>query len=205
VIAIRVLAGAGVGLALLCGSIAAANQQPPADAAGGKKPGITRIGVATSGTSVDSIRTELMALLQGDGSLIEVVPLTNRIEAFRLAEAKKQECDFILDATFEAKAKAEGGGVLSRLTKVVGTVNKESGNFKNTKERQDDVDRKTGSMDNIAKELAPTPKDKVRVAYRLLPLGAAKPVLADDKEIVAGDLPAYLETLLNDVVTQVLK
>jgi hypothetical protein len=202
---LRVLASAGLGLALLCGTITAASQQSAADTANAKKAGVKRIGVATNGTSVDSIRDELMALLQGDGSLIEVVPLTNRIEAFRLAEAKKQGCDFILDATFEAKAKADGGGVFSRLTKVVGTVNKESGNFRNTKERQEDVDRKTSSVDNIAKELAPTPKDKIRVAYRLFLLGAATPVLADDKELVAGDLPANLETLLNDVVTLVLK
>ena len=203
-IVLRVLASAGLGLALICGSVTAASQQTATGPASTKKAGVKRVGVATNGTSVDSIRDELMALLQGDGSLIEVVPLTNRIEAFRLAEAKKLECDFILDTTFEAKAKSEGG-VFSRLTKVVGTVNKETGNFKNTKERQEDVDRKTGSVDNIAKELAPTPKDKVRVAYRLLPLGAAKPLLADDKEIVAAELPAYLETLLNDVVTQVLK
>jgi hypothetical protein len=203
-ITLRILAAGGLSLALLCGTINASSQQAAADQPGARKAGVKRIGVATSGTSVDGIRDELMSLLQGDGSLIEVVPLTNRIEAFRLAEAKKQECDFILDATFEAKTSA-GGGVFSRLTKVVGTVNKESGNFKNTKERQEDVDRKSASVDNIAKELAPTPKDKVRVAYRLLPVGAAKPVLSDDKEIVAADLPAYLETWLNDVVTLVLK
>jgi hypothetical protein len=204
VIAIRVLAGAALGLALVCGSVAAATQQPSAGTTAPKKPGVKRIGVAVNGPAADIIRDELLSLLQGDGTLIEVVPLTNRIPAFRTAEAKKQECDFILDATFTPRGK-DGGGLLGQLTKAVGVVNKESGNFKNTKERQEDVDRKTGSVDNIAKELAPTPQDKVLVDYTLLPLGAAKPALADKKEIVASALPAYLETLLNDVVTLALK
>ena len=198
-----VLAAVALGAAILVSTADAS--QTAGDSTGAKRPGVIRIGVATNSAAADSIRQELIALLQGDGSLIEVVPLTNRIEAFRLAEARKRECDFILDATFEPKAKSEGGSLISRLTRATGVVNKESGNFDNTQTRKDDVDRKTASVDNIAKELAPTPKDKVRVAYRLIPTGAAKPVLTDDKEIVATDLPAYLETFLNDVVTTALK
>ena len=185
-------------------SPALAQQPPAAEALAPKAPGVKRIGVSISGSAASAVSEELVRLLHGDGTIIEAVPLTSSLEAFRLAEAKKKECDFVLNATFETQAK-KSGNVFSSALGVARDLTKESEGLGTTAALRDDTERKASSADKMAQRLTPEPKDKVRVAYKLTAIGGSAPLLTNDKEVVASDVPAFLQKFLNDVVTTAMK
>jgi hypothetical protein len=110
----------------------------------------------------------------------------------------------VLDATFETRAKGSGN-VFSSALDVARGLTKDSEGLGTTAALRDDTERKTDSVDKMAQRLAPQPKDKVRVAYRLTAIGAAAPALTNDKEIVASEVPAFLQKFLNDVVMLAMK
>lgn len=185
---------------------------PPAQAASAadaaaspKKPGVKRIGVVTAGNQGEAVRGELIALLQGDGTIVEAIPLTARIEVYRQAEAQRKECDYILEASFDAKPKGQGGGFLSRAAKAAKTINAETGSFNNSQSRIQETDRKTGSLENISQTLTPDPKDKVKVGYKLLSVSAKQALVTNAKEVTGADLPSFLETFVNDIVTEAVR
>jgi hypothetical protein len=181
-----------------------AQQPPSAEAPAPKPPGVKRIGVSMSGSAAATVGDELIRLLHGDGTVIEAVPLTSSLEAFRIAEAKRKECDFVLDATFEARAK-KSSSFLSGAIQTMRELNKDSVDLGNTVAARDETDRKAASVDKMAARLTPEPKDKVRVAYRLTATGASAPLLTNDKEVVASDVPSFLQKFLNDVVMSAMK
>ena len=171
-----------------------------------KKPGVKRIGVfASATTGEDSIRQQLKELLQGDGTLIEVTTLTNRVETLRQAEAQRNECDFVLETNFEMKPAKKDGGLLGKATSVAKDVNQETGIVKNSQVRIQETDRKTDTLGKLSNTLTPEPKDKVKVTYKLTPSSGKPVLLAQEKEVAAADLSKFLEKFLDDVVKESLK
>jgi hypothetical protein len=171
-----------------------------------KKPGVKRIGVFASATSgEDAIRQQLKELLQGDGTIIEVSPLTNRVETLRQAEAEKNACDLVLVTNFEMKPAKKDGGFLGKVTSVAKDVNQDTNIGKNSQVRVSQTDHTANTVSKMSNTLTPDPKDKVKVSYKLSPLNGKPLLQVQDKEISAEELPKFLEKFLDDVVKASLK
>lgn len=172
---------------------------------GAKKPGVKRIGVVTTGSKGEDVRPALLELLQGDGSMLEAVPLTAKMDAFRIAEAKKKECDYMLTVTVDIKPAGDPSGWLKKGLDVTKTANMESLYFKNKDATVQQTDKQTDSVGRVAAKLTPTGKEKVRFTYALSAPGSTQPVLSQTKEVASAEMNSVLEKFLNDVVNQALK
>jgi hypothetical protein len=171
-----------------------------------KKPGIKRIGLFASATSgEEATRQQLKELLQGDGAVIEVIPLINRVETLRHSEAERDACDLVLEANFELKPAKKDGGFLGKVTGVAKDVNQETNIGRNSQVRVSETDRTANTVSRMSNTLTPDPKDKVKVSYKLSPLNGKPLLQVQDKEVAAADLPKFLEKFLDDVVKESLK
>jgi hypothetical protein len=171
-----------------------------------KKPGIKRIGLfATATSGEDATRQQLKELLQGDGAIIEVIPLINHVETLRHAEAERDACDLVLEANFELKPGKKDGGFLGKVTNVAKDVNQETNIGKSSQVRVSETDRRANTVSKMSKSLTPDPKDKVKVSYKLSPLNGKPLLQVQDKEVTAEELPKYLDKFLDDVVKESLK
>ena len=171
-----------------------------------KKPGIKRIGLfASANSGEEATRQQLKELLQGDGAVIEVIPLINRVETLRHAEAERDACDLVLEANFELKPAKKDGGFLGKVTSVAKDVNQETNIGKNSQVRVAETDRRANTVSKMSNTLTPDPKDKVKVSYKLSPLNGKPLLQVQDKEVAAADLPKFLEKFLDDVVKESLK
>lgn len=175
------------------------NDVPP------KKAGVKRLCVFSGGPQGEAVGSDLMGMFQGDPSILEALPVTNRVEAFRQAEVQKKQCDLLLDASFTHVEAKSGGGFLSKAKDAAKSINNETGTFNNNTTRIQNTNRRADSAGNISKVLTPDPKDKVKVGYKLTSMSSKQPLLSQEKEVSAGDLPGFLEKFANDVVTQALK
>jgi hypothetical protein len=179
--------------------------QANSDAPPPKKAGVKRLCVFSGGPQGEAVASDLMGLFQGDPTILEALPITNRVEAFRQAEIQKKQCDLLLDAAFTHVAAKSGGGFLSKAKDAAKSINSETGTFSNSTARIQNTNRRADSVGNISKVLTPDPKDKVKVGYKLTSMSSKQSLLAQEKEVSAGDLPTFLEKFANDVVTQALK
>jgi len=161
--------------------------------------------VYPGGPQGEAVGSDLMALFQGDPSILEAVPITNRVETFRQAEIQKKECDLLLDSTF-TQIPAKSGGFLSKATEVGKTVTNETGiGNSSTASRVYTTNRQADAADHITKTLTPNPKDKVKVGYKLISMSSKQTLLSQEKEVNASDVKTFLEKFANDVVMQSLK
>lgn len=95
--------------------------------------------------------------------------------------------------------------MFDKAIKAASSINKESTSFGNSKTSQANIDDKNESAANLSKDLAPEPKDKVKVAYKLFPISSRTPLVAGEKEVVGPDLEKYINTMINDAVNAMLK
>ena len=92
-------------------AVAASPAASPANASAdiAKKPGVKRVCVYSTGTSGDTASTHLLSMLGSDPTLLDAKPLTQKIDAMRQAEAQRDQCDFVFEASFDGKPKSSGG------------------------------------------------------------------------------------------------
>jgi len=205
------LSASRIGICLLLvtlgsAAILAMPQATTTPAAPPKKPGIKRIGVYASATSgEEDIRKQLKDLLQGDGTIIEVSPLTNRVETLRQAEAERNAVDLVLETNFEVKPAKNDGGFLGKATSIAKDVNQETNIGKNSPVRVQQTDHTANTVQRMSNTLTPDPKDKVKVSYKLSPLNGKPLLQVQNKEVAAADLPKFLEKFLDDVVKASIK
>ncbi|MEP7353305.1 MAG: hypothetical protein ABI824_08775 [Acidobacteriota bacterium] len=196
---------------IACGAVllSGAPQDPAANSGSGpaaKKPGVKRICAFTSGTGGDAARGPIVNMLTSDLGILDAVALTQRVDVLRQAEIKKDDCDFVFEAEFETKTAKPGGGILSRASKVAGTVNSQAGSLGASSAPQANIGNANNSASNLSRDLAPDPKDKVRIAFKLYSASNSKsPLLTREKEVLAADLQKYIETMINDVANAALK
>jgi hypothetical protein len=169
-----------------------------------KKAGVKRLCVYSGGPQGEAVSSDLMALFQGDPSILEAVPITNRVETFRQAEIQKKDCDLLLDSSF-TQIPAKSGGFLSKATDIGKSINNETGIGNNSATRIYTTNRQADAADHITKVLTPNPKDKVKVSYKLIAMSSKQSLLSQEKEVSASDLKTFLEKFANDVVMQSLK
>ena len=170
-----------------------------------KKAGVKRLCVFSGGPQGEAVGSDLMGMFQGDPTILEALPITNRVEAFRQAEVQKKQCDLLLDASFTQVQAKSGGGFLNKARDAAKSINNETGTFNNSTARIQNTSRKADSAGNISKVLTPDPKDKVKIGYKLTSVSSKQSLLSQEKEVSAADLPTFLEKFANDVVTQALK
>jgi hypothetical protein len=123
-----------------------------------KKAGVKRLCVYAGGPQGEAVSSDLMALFQGDPSILEAVGITNRVETFRQAEIQKKECDLLLDSTF-TQIPAKSGGFLSKPRTSKG-VNNGTGIGGNSPARIYTTNRQADAADHITKVLTPNPRTK---------------------------------------------
>jgi len=170
-----------------------------------KKAGVKRLCVFSGGPQGEAVGSDLMGMFQGDPTILEALPITNRVEAFRQAEVQKKQCDLLLDASFTQVQAKSGGGFLNKARDAAKSINNETGTFNNSTARIQNTNRRADSAGNISKVLTPDPKDKVKIGYKLTSVSSKQSLLSQEKEVSSADLPTFLEKFANDVVTQALK
>jgi hypothetical protein len=174
---------------------------------GPKPAGVKRIGVYVAGESADAVREEVLSLLKADETVVQVVALTTRVEVLRLNEAKKAECDYILETNFEVK-KGGGGafGALGGLADKARKLNGESEGLGNSRAKVQSNDKKADSAGNIADILSTDAGDnKIGVTYKLLSVTTNKSLAQDDKSLKKEEVSKFLEGMLNTVLTKILQ
>lgn len=172
-----------------------------------KPAGVKRIGVYVAGESADAVKTEMLSLLKADETVVQVVPLSNRVEVLRLNEAKKAECDYILETNFEVKK--GGGGALGALGSIADKakkLNNESEGLGNSRSKVQTNGKKADSAGNISEILGGNAGDnKIGATYKLVSVATNKAIAQDDKSLKKEELPKFLDAMLNSVLTKILQ
>ena len=169
-----------------------------------KRPGIKRVGVGLSGEVASGIKQNLLDLLRGDGTLVDVVELTNKLTPARVAEARMKECDYLL----VLETDQAGGGFAGAFDSALKTTQKaidQSKDLGTTDQQRRDAEERAKSAGSATKEYLPGTTGKIKATYVLSAMPSAASVLKDSKTVDASKFQAFVEALLNDVVTAVLK
>ncbi len=189
-----------------------------AAALGPKRPGVVRIGVAMPRAQMgqgssggfdpgEAVRNSIVSYLSGPA--VEVVALTSRVPIQIEAEAKQNECDFVLHTSVKQKKGGGGfGSILKNTAPVVGMIPMVGMAGGAAGAMAGVIAGQVASAAITAAVLAESvkSKDEITFEYRLIAPGAATPLLANTSKAKAkSDGEDVISPQIEQAATAVLQ